>query len=180
MPVKSRMKNYFIGLTALVLSVFMLFAFSSCKNNAADNPEAGQTEEKTTDATQNAENEAPRKETGMIEIIVKGKSFSAVLENNETATAFAARLPLTLDMSELNGNEKYHYLKDAFPSDSQSVGQIHAGDIMLYGNDCIVLFYKDFSTVYSYTRIGKIRNPQGLEEALGNGNASVEFKLKNN
>ena len=180
MPVKSRMKNYFIGLTALVLSVLMLFAFSACKNDVADNRETEQTEAKTTDTTQNTENEAPRKETGMIEIIVKGKSFTAVLENNETATAFAARLPLSLDMSELNGNEKYYYSKDAFPSDSQSVGQIHAGDIMLYGDDCIVLFYKDFSTVYSYTRIGKIRNSQGLEEALGKGNASVEFKLKNN
>ena len=158
----------------------MLFAFSACKNDAADNREAEQTEAKTTDATQNTENETPRKETGMIEIIVKGKSFTAVLENNETATVFAARLPLTLDMSELNGNEKYHYLKDAFPSDGEKVGSIHAGDIMLYGDDCIVLFYKDFSTAYSYTRIGKIQNPQGLEEALGKDNATVEFKLKNN
>lgn len=180
MPVKSRMKNYFIGLTALVLSVLMLFAFSACKNDAADNRESEQTEAKTTDATQNTENEAPQKENIMIEIIVKGNSFTAVLENNETATAFTARLPLTLDMSELNGNEKYCYLKDAFPSDSERVGSIHAGDIMLYGDDCIVLFYKDFSTAYSYTRIGKIQNPQGLEETLGKGNVSVEFKLKNN
>ena len=47
-------------------------------------------------------------------------------------------------MSELNGNEKYFYLESALPTVSEQVEEIHAGDLMLYGDDCLVLFYQSF------------------------------------
>ena len=78
--------------------------------------------------------------------------FYATAEQNETARAFAARLPLTLGMSELNGNEKYCYLNESLPSSPVRVGQISAGDLMLYDSSCIVLFYESFSTSYSPIR----------------------------
>ncbi len=34
---------------------------------------------------------------------------------------------------------------------------------MLYGNNTIVLFYEDFTTPYSYTRLGKVNNPKNLK-----------------
>ena len=37
---------------------------------------------------------------------------------------------------------------------------------MLYGNNCLVLFYKSFSTEYSYTKIGYIENPSNLADAV--------------
>ena len=49
------------------------------------------------------------------------------------------------------------------------------GDLMLYGNNCIVLFYKSFSTQYSYTRIGHINDISGLESAVGSGSVQVRF-----
>lgn len=42
-----------------------------------------------------------------IEITVQDRTFYAELYDNETAEKFAEMLPLTLNMSELNGNEKY-------------------------------------------------------------------------
>ena len=57
-----------------------------------------------------------------ITIAVNGTSFAATLEDNEAGRAFAAMLPLTLDMSELNGNEKYHYLDESLPTDSYRPG----------------------------------------------------------
>lgn len=111
-----------------------------------------------------------------INIIIGSKTFTATLADSETGEAFAALLPLSVTMNELNGNEKYHYLSSSLPTAAYQPGTIHAGDLMLYGNNCVVLFYETFNTSYSYTRIGAIDNPSGLAAALGSGNVSVRFE----
>jgi len=111
-----------------------------------------------------------------INVIIGNKTFTATLADSETGRAFAQLLPMTVTMNELNGNEKYHYLGSSLPTDSYQPGTIHAGDLMLYGNNCVVLFYETFSSGYSYTRIGSIDDPSGLAEALGTGNVSVRFE----
>ena len=111
----------------------------------------------------------------IITVQVNNKTFSAKLEDNPAARAFIERLPLEVDMQELNGNEKYFYLSGDLPIDSVSVKQIHAGDLMLFGSNCLVLFYKDFTTTYSYTRLGKIDSPADFENFLGKSNVRVKF-----
>ena len=86
-------------------------------------------------------------------------------------------LTLTLSMSELNGNEKYHYLGESLPAAAQSVGRIEAGDVMLYGSSCVVIFYESFTTSYRYTRLGKIEDAEGLQAAVGTGSVTVTFSL---
>ncbi len=111
-----------------------------------------------------------------INIIIGSKTFTATLADSETGEAFAALLPLTVTMNELNGNEKYHYLSSSLPTAAYQPSTIHAGDLMLYGNNCVVLFYETFNSSYSYTRLGAIDNPSGLAAALGSGNVSVRFE----
>ena len=111
-----------------------------------------------------------------ITISAGDKNFSATLEDNSTARAFYEMLPLEIDMTELNGNEKYFYLDKNLPNAPANVNRIHAGDLMLFGSNCVVIFYKNFSTSYSYTRLGKINNPADLEKALGEGNVRVKFE----
>jgi len=110
-------------------------------------------------------------------VIVGEQTFNATLVDNATAGAFKELLPLTLDMTELNGNEKYNYLSTSLPTAASNPGTIHAGDIMLYGSSCVVLFYETFNTSYSYTRIGAIDDPTGLAAALGTGNVTVRFEM---
>lgn len=112
-----------------------------------------------------------------INVVVGSKTFTAMLAESETGEAFAALLPLTVTMNELNGNEKYHYLSSSLPTAAYQPGTIHAGDLMLYGNNCIVLFYETFNTSYSYTRLGAIDDPSGLASALGSGDVSVRFEF---
>ena len=107
---------------------------------------------------------------------INGHQFEMSLENNETARAFDGLLPLDLEMQELNGNEKYYFLADPLPSDPKSIGTIEAGDVMLYQDNCIVVFYESHLTSYKYTPIGKIDDTEGLIEALGEGSAQVEFR----
>ena len=48
---------------------------------------------------------------------------------------------------------------------------------MLYGSDCLVLFYENFSTSYNYTKLGYIENSEDLKEALGNRDINVIFSI---
>ena len=125
-----------------------------------------------------SQNNAPMEYSDQITITVNGSSFDAVLADSETGRAFAELLPMTITMTELNGNEKYHYLDGSLPTDSYKPGTIEAGDLLLYGNNCVVLFYETFSSGYSYTRIGKLTSAAGLKAAVGTGNVSVTFAKK--
>jgi hypothetical protein len=113
-----------------------------------------------------------------ISITVGNKVFTATLEANATAAAFKAMLPLTIDMRDLNSNEKFFDFSSNLPANASNPGTINSGDIMLWGSNTLVLFYKTFSTPYSYTRVGKIENPVGLAAALGSGNVTVIIALQ--
>ena len=108
-----------------------------------------------------------------ISITVGSKVFKADIEDTETGKAFIGKLPLTLDMSELNGNEKYCY-GVSLPKADKYYDSIAAGDLMLYSGSCVVLFYGPAGG-YSYTRIGKLTSTDGLKEALGKGSVKVTF-----
>lgn len=116
-------------------------------------------------------------ETSKMRVVVGDRIFPATLADNNTAEDFKELLPLTINMNELNGNEKYYYMSSNLTVDASVPDMIRAGDIMLYGRNCLVLFYDTFNTSYSYTRIGSINDPTGLAEALGNGNVTVTFEL---
>lgn len=109
-----------------------------------------------------------------IDISINGTTFSAEIDDTPTGRAFCDLLPMTLDMSELNGNEKYHYLMSGLPTDAHYCSSISAGDLMLFGNACVVLFYGSAGG-YSYTRLGRLSSTDGLREAVGQGSVSVTF-----
>jgi hypothetical protein len=113
-----------------------------------------------------------------LKITIGSNTFNATVYNNATATAFKTKLPLTINMTELNGNEKYFDLPDNLPANASNPATIDTGDLMLYGSNTLVLFYKTFSTSYNYTRLGRIDNPSGLAAALGSGNKTVKFELE--
>ena len=74
-------------------------------------------------------------------------------------------------MDELNGNEKFVYMNNSLTTNSYNPNHIVKGDVMLYGNNCLVIFYKSFDTSYSYTKIGHIDNLDNL----GNGSITAKF-----
>ncbi|MDE6766726.1 MAG: hypothetical protein K2J35_00855 [Eubacterium sp.] len=104
-------------------------------------------------------------------------SDSAQLYKNESTDEFMRKLPLTLNMSDLNSNEKYDYLDFTLPVNSENT-EIKSGDIMLYGDNCFVVFYESFRTSYSYTRLGYIENTQDFVNALGDGNITITIDVK--
>jgi hypothetical protein len=115
--------------------------------------------------------------TRTMKIKIGSVVFQASLLNNASARAFQSLLPLTLNMTELNGNEKYFDLSTNLPINASNPGNIRSGDLMLWGNKTLVLFYKSFSTSYSYTKLGVIDDPKGLAGAVGSGNVTITFEL---
>lgn len=112
-----------------------------------------------------------------ISIKVGEKAFTATLLDSPSAKAFKALLPLTLNMSELNNDEKYAQLPQSVPTNASVPASIQSGDLMMYGSKTLVLFYKGFSTSYSYSKIGKIDDVKDLVAALGSGDVKVSFEL---
>lgn len=113
-----------------------------------------------------------------MKVTIGSKAFKAILDDNRTVAKLKALLPLTVKMTELNGNEKYHHFSTGLPTDAIRPGTIQKGDIMLYGDNSLVLFYKTFKTPYRYTRLGRIDDPSGLAAAVGTGDVSVTFELE--
>lgn len=107
-----------------------------------------------------------------VKAVINGTEYTINLENNETVKSFVNMLPKELEMKELNGNEKYVDLDSSLPTDSSNPKHIIAGDVYLYQDNCLVIFYKSFDTTYSYTKIGHIDNLPDL----GNDSISVKFE----
>ncbi len=116
-------------------------------------------------------------EVKQVKIKIGSKTFIAILEDNATAAAFKVLLPLTVEMTELNGNEKYARLYVNLPTKATNPGTIQTGDLMIYGSRTLVLFYKTFPTSYDYTRLGRIQDTTGLAAAVGSGTVTVTFAV---
>ena len=127
---------------------------------------------KSTNNINNTEINSSKEVIRSVKAIINGKEYTIDLEDNETANTFVSILPQEFNMNELNGNEKYTYLDNELPTSSYSPKRINVGDVMLYGNNCLVVFYKSFDTSYSYTKIGHINNLPDL----GNENISIRIE----
>lgn len=108
---------------------------------------------------------------------IGNSTFTAILENNAAVDAFMEMMkdaPVVIQMSDYSGFEKVGSLETGLPADDSRT-TAHAGDIVLYNGNQIVIFYGTNS--WSYTRIGRIEDLSGWEEALGSGDVTVTFSL---
>ncbi len=111
-------------------------------------------------------------------VVINDEKYIIDLEDNVTVKELIKLLPIDLTMNELNGNEKYVYLDTKFTKETYSPKYINAGDVMLYGNNCLVIFYKSFNTSYEYTKIGHIDNLPDLGSDKINVRFEIEEELK--
>jgi hypothetical protein len=125
-----------------------------------------------------AQTPKPAERNNSMKIKIGSNTFVATLEDNATATAFKAQLPMTIKMTELNGNEKYFRFSKNLPTNASNPGTIQSGDLMIYESKTVVLFYKTFPTSYSYTRLGRVKDSIRLAAVVGSGDVTVTFELE--
>jgi hypothetical protein len=120
----------------------------------------------------------PKSASNQMRIKIGSSAFTATLYDNPTSTAFKGMLPMSVKMSDMNGNEKYFDLPVNLPTNASNPGKIEIGDLMIYGSNTLVLFYETFSTSYRYTKLGRINDIKGLAAAVGSGSVMVTYELE--
>lgn len=189
--------------TMMFLCILTICVLSSCgtsrqEENMAHSSEAENEENRNTAEDSNAEGSvqlssesangqtedvpvqesSDREDTEMrLNVQVGDQIFTATLEDNVAVDAFVSMMeegPVAIQMSDYSGFEKVGALDRELPSDNSQM-TTQAGDIVLYNNNQIVVFYG--SNSWSYTRIGKIDDLSGWEDALGNGDVTVIFSI---
>jgi hypothetical protein len=165
----------------ILLLLFISGNLFGCKNNQTqyiEKPAAMNLQDTPAPGTCNNRDNNSIKTEGKMKIKIGNSTFSVTLYDNGAAAALKSLLPMTVNMVELNANEKYVDLSGNLPTNASNPGTIQAGDLMLYGSSTLVLFYKTFSTSYNYTRLGRIDDITRLAAAVGSGNAAVTFELE--
>ena len=112
-----------------------------------------------------------------MKIQIGDTSFTATLEDNAAVRELIEMMkdePITIHMNDYSGFEKVGSLGRSLTTDDHKTTTA-AGDIVLYNGNQIVMFYG--SNSWSYTRIGRIDDLSGWEEALGSGNITAVFSL---
>ncbi len=112
-----------------------------------------------------------------LQVQIGEHTFTATPEDNVAVDAFVGMMeeaPVVIRMSDYSGFEKVGSLGTSLTSDNSQM-TTQAGDIVLYNSSQIVIFYG--SNSWSYTRIGKIDDLTGWEDALGSGDVTVTFSI---
>lgn len=161
----------------IMMAVGIMSILSACADDQNGTSNSPIVHESLTQKTSPNNTKQPRSEKEQVNMwmMINGSRFEVTFEDNAAANAFVAQLPLTLNMEDLHSNEKHAQLPNALPTNARRVNTIHNGDIMLYGSSTLVVFYKSFSSSYSYTRIGRVTQPNKLAAILGQGNVQIEF-----
>lgn len=191
-------KKILIPIFILIIVIVIISLFSMSNNKTANeltsmndnvNEETNNVENEITTTNESVENitentniineemNTMNNEEIKINLIVNNKTFTATLENNQTVQELIQNFPMTLNMSDLHSNEKYNYLNSSLTTNSSIPRMINAGDIKLYGNNCLVVFYDDFRNSYSYTNLGKVDNVDDFVTELGSGSVNIRFEL---
>lgn len=113
-----------------------------------------------------------------IKLTVGQQVFQIEPADTKATQELRALLPLSLEMKDHLSNEKFADLPKSLSRQDQAVGNIQTGDIMLWQGNILVIFYESFRSSYSYTKLGKIRDVNGLKVALGKGNVTVRIEAE--
>ena len=161
-----------------ILYIVILLQFAACSSDAASSVKPTQPETQTpkSSANSSAQTEAPVK----LKIHVNDTIFTATLEENSSAKAFAeflAQGDMTLDMHDYGSFEKVADLPRSFPRNDKQI-DTDAGDIILYQGNSITIYYDKNS--WNFTRLARIDNvnKKRLQQILGKGNVKATFSVE--
>ena len=153
-----------------------LFFLVACSDAASHSTQPESQTSKSSASSTSKVGEAPVK----LKIHVNDTTFTATLEENSSAKAFAeflAQGDMTLDMHDYGSFEKVADLPRSFPRNDKQI-DTDAGDIILYQGNSITIYYDKNS--WNFTRLARIDNvnKKRLQQILGKGNVNATFSVE--
>lgn len=150
------------------IAIMLCLAFVCC---------AGGCEKETAQSTEpSTETEGQEEEAVTMKLYINDTEVPVVWENNAAVEALAAEAgkgDIVVKMSMYGGNEQFGPLGKSYPASNRQVTTSN-GDIVLFNNDQIVVFYG--SNTWSYTRLGKMALPEDeVTELLSNGDITLRL-----
>lgn len=151
-----------------IIAIMLCLAFVCC---------AGGCEKETAQSTASStETEVQEEEAVTMKLYINDTEVPVVWENNAAVEALAAEAEtgdIVVKMSMYGGNEQFGPLGKSYPASNRQVTTSN-GDIVLFNNDQIVVFYG--SNTWSYTRLGKMALPEDeVTELLSNGDITLRL-----
>ncbi len=109
-----------------------------------------------------------------IQIEARGKSWTILLENNETARALYSKLPLTLDLEDLYGRELCHRFREALPAREVEMRGYEVGEVVYWPpRHSFVILYRQNGEAFDMQSIGRVES--GIEALAQLGDAKVRL-----
>lgn len=149
----------------IIAMVMLAFCYCGCGETFGNNVES------------NEDNKVDTMNTDKMLVRIADNSFEVLLENNATTRAIKDWLgqdEKTVSASNYGGFEKILSLGKSFPTDNKQVSTSY-GDVMLYSENQIVIFYEPNS--WSYTRLGRVVGEVDLAKILSGSESEAKLSL---
>ena len=161
------MKSFRKLLIFNILLLLCITVLSACTQdqNIPDTVDQGNTETSDTqeaESSDDTETDADEEAFAM-KMKINDTDVKVSWENNDSVKALselASQGDVTIEMNAYGGFEQVGPIGTTLPSNDTSI-KTHAGDIMLYTSDHMVIFYG--SNSWSYTRLGRITDKSASE-----------------
>ena len=112
-----------------------------------------------------------------IKTIINDISFNTTVEDSLPAKEFLEILPLNIYM-EKEKNSYIYYIDYKLDKEEIIPKELNAGDILLEGNNKLILVTSTNSNKNKYTRLASIDNPDNLELILEINEKPIRFENK--
>lgn len=124
---------------------------------------------------ENDNNQNENEMTTKMRITVGGHTLTATLENNATAQAFAAKLPITLPMMDLYGREMCYRFPEALPADEARTRGYEVGEIVYYPPmRSFVIMYAQNGERFQMQSIGRVEGNVAIFNGIGDVDVRFE------
>lgn len=124
---------------------------------------------------ENNNNQNENEMTTRMKITVGSHTLTATLENNSTAQAFAAKMPITLPMMDLYGREMCYRFPEALPTDEARTRGYEVGEIVYYPPmHSFVIMYAQNGERFQMQSIGHVEGNVGIFDGIGDVDVRFE------